>query len=315
MWGIVLCLVALVLVWVYYIWQNPKCNGKLPPGSMGFPIIGESIEYFSPYSLLEISPFLKKRIARYGPIFRTCLGGQKVVMVTDPEFISSILKQEIMPPIQWYTQWNVKVTGEDQFVLSAAFHKYLRSFFMHQLSHESLMTPESVRQIDQATRTHLNCWATQGTIDARQAATKMIMEYVAKKISYDEPNAAEKLGENINTFVGYTIPAGWFLVADEAVFHFDPKTFDDPFSFNPWRWEGKKVHGGSKTFMPFGRGAGFCVGANFAKFQIAIFLHHLVTKYRWSVMKGNDILRVPILMFPKGFKVEISKKMKMARRA
>ncbi|KAK6239909.1 hypothetical protein QUC31_005378 [Theobroma cacao] len=436
---VVLCLGALLLVW-FCIWQNPKRNRKLPPGSMGFPIIGETMEYFSLYSLLEISPFMKKRITRYGPMFRTSLVGQKVVMVTDPELISGMLKQEIMPPIQWFTQYSVKVSGEDQFVLSASFHKYLRSFFMHQLSPESLMTGESIREIDQATRRHLNWWATQGAIDARQ----MVAEYVAKKIGYDEPNAAEKLSENVRAFVdnrtsliplnipgtayhaelkasrnlmklidetfekrkaskinhhdtfvdhlleelkkgdtgldeaiardlvllfiittseaitlsitlamkliadhpkvlaelmkeheaiiesrvedkeleitweeyksmefthmvinemvrvgnlvpilprklpkdvdinGYTIPAGWFLVADQTVLHFDPNYFDEPFAFNPWRWEGKKGHTGTKTFIPFGGGAGFCVGANFGKLQIAIFLHHLVTKYKYG---------------------------------
>jgi cytochrome P450 len=35
-----------------------------------------------------------------------------------------------------------------------------------------------------------------------------------------------------------------------------------------------------KNFMPFGGGIRLCVGAEFSRIQIALFLHNLVTKYR-----------------------------------
>ena len=40
------------------------------------------------------------------------------------------------------------------------------------------------------------------------------------------------------------------------------------------------VGGASKEFMAFGGEVRLCVGADFAKLQMAIFLHSLVTKYR-----------------------------------
>ncbi|XVF22623.1 hypothetical protein REPUB_Repub12eG0187200 [Reevesia pubescens] len=83
MWGAVVCLIIALLVvrisrWLHD-WANPKCdgNGILPPGSMGLPIIGETIEFFSPHSLDDIPPFIKKRMQRYGAVFRTSLVGQK----------------------------------------------------------------------------------------------------------------------------------------------------------------------------------------------------------------------------------------------
>ncbi|PON58002.1 hypothetical protein PanWU01x14_169330, partial [Parasponia andersonii] len=62
MFGFVTYLVALNH-WVYR-WQNPTCNGKLPPGSMGFPLIGETIQFFTSHSLYSIPPFIQKRMAR-----------------------------------------------------------------------------------------------------------------------------------------------------------------------------------------------------------------------------------------------------------
>ncbi|CBI38769.3 unnamed protein product, partial [Vitis vinifera] len=81
----------------------------------------------------------------------------------------------------------------------------------------------------------------------------------------------------------YTIPKGWIVVVCPSVPHLDPTKYKDPFAFNPWRWEGQELHAGSKNFMAFGGGVRLCAGAHFAKLQMAIFLHYLVTKYRYLI--------------------------------
>lgn len=44
--------------------------------------------------------------------------------------------------------------------------------------------------------------------------------------------------------------------------------------------QGVDTNRGSKDFMAFGGGMRLCVGANYSKLQMTMFLHHLVTKYR-----------------------------------
>ncbi|CAN1184320.1 Cytochrome P450 87A3 [Linum perenne] len=106
-------------------------------------------------------------------------------------------------------------------------------------------------------------------------------------------------------FKGYTIPAGWAVMVCPPAVHLNPAKYEDPLAFNPWRWEGQEINGASRNFMAFGGGMRFCVGTEFTKVQMAVFLHCLVTKYRWKPIKGGNIIRTPGLQFPQGYHVQI----------
>ncbi|GAB4834361.1 hypothetical protein Ancab_032616 [Ancistrocladus abbreviatus] len=104
---------------------------------------------------------------------------------------------------------------------------------------------------------------------------------------------------------GYTIPAGWYMMLSPPSVHLDSVKYEDPLSFNPWRWEGKELHVGTKSFIAFGGGARLCAGADFAKLQMALFLHHLLTKYKWRKIRGGNIVRAPGLFFPNGLHIQL----------
>ncbi|TYI91171.1 hypothetical protein E1A91_D03G173300v1 [Gossypium mustelinum] len=57
--------------------------------------------------------------------------------------------------------------------------------------------------------------------------------------------------------------------------------------------------------MAFSGGMRFCVEADFSELQMAVFLHCLVTKYKWEPVKGGNILRTPGLQFPDGFHIRL----------
>ncbi|KAG5249309.1 cytochrome P450 family protein [Salix suchowensis] len=101
-------------------------------------------------------------------------------------------------------------------------------------------------------------------------------------------------------FKGYTIPEGWAVMVCPPAVHLSPAIHEDPLAFNPWRWEvGNGINGASKKFMAFGGGMRFCVGTEFTKVQMAVFLHCLVTKYRWQAIKGGNIVRTPWITISK----------------
>jgi cytochrome P450 len=108
---------------------------------------------------------------------------------------------------------------------------------------------------------------------------------------------------------GYTIPEGWIVMICPPAVHLNPTTYEDPSVFNPWRWKDlSEPVGGSKDFIAFGSGLRLCVGVDFARLQMAIFLHFLVTKYRLKVVSGGDMVFGPGLGFPNGFQVQLERK-------
>ncbi|RYQ79858.1 hypothetical protein Ahy_Scaffold1g106649 isoform A [Arachis hypogaea] len=428
-----LYLVALVIIlptFLAYRWKNPTCNGRLPPGSMGLPLVGETLQFFSPNTSDDISAFLKHRIKRYGSIFKTNLVGRPVVVSTDPDLNYFIFQQE-----------------------GQVFQSCLKKM---------------ISEVEHAACTYLQHWSCQDTVELKEATATMIFDFTAKKlISYDSKNSSENLRENFVAFIqglisfpldlpgtayhkclqgrkkamkmlkkmleerkanprkehsdffdyvveevkkegtilteaialdlmfvllfasfettslaityafkvlshnplvlkqlqeehesilkrrkdpnsgvtwkeyksmtytfqfinetvrlaniapgifrkalreinfkGYTIPAGWGVMVCPPAVHLSPAKYQDPLSFNPSRWEGIELNGATRQFMAFGGGMRFCVGADFSKVQMAVFIHCLVTKYRWNPIKGGNIIRTPGLQFPDGFHVQMIK--------
>uniref|UniRef100_A0A0D9VX32 Cytochrome P450 n=1 Tax=Leersia perrieri TaxID=77586 RepID=A0A0D9VX32_9ORYZ len=130
--------------------------------------------------------------------------------------------------------------------------------------------------------------------------------YEALRLANIAPVMFRKATEDIH-MKGFTIPKGSKIMICPSTVHLNPVVYTDPNIFNPWRWKDtvEPTGGASKDFMAFGGGLRLCVGADFAKLQMAIFLHCLVTKYRWKAIKGGTMVLSPGLQFPEGFHIQL----------
>ncbi|XP_010545904.1 PREDICTED: cytochrome P450 87A3-like [Tarenaya hassleriana] len=470
MWALSI-LASLLLIgitrWVYR-WRNPKCNGTLPPGSMAFPLLGETLQFLKPNITSDIPPFIKDRTRKYGPIFKTSLFGQPVIVSTDAELNYFVFQQEGQLFQSSYPDTFVRIFGRQNLsTLHGFMYKYLKNMVLTLVGHEGLkkMLPE----IEQVARRKLGLWSTQNSIELKDATARMIFDFTAKKlISHDPEKSSENLRENFDAFIrglislpldipgtayhkclkgreramqmlknmlkerrenprknpsdfydyvieelqkegtilteaialdlmfvlifasfettslaltlaikflsdypsvlkrlteeheailrnredpdsgltweeyrsmtytfqfinetarlaniapvlfrkalkdyhfkGYTIPAGWGLIICPPAVHLNPDTYEDPLIFNPSRWEGLETSNASKHFMAFGGGMRLCVGADFAKMQMAVFLHCLTTKYSLQEIGGGDTIRSPGLQFPNGYHIQLASK-------
>ncbi|KAL8263814.1 hypothetical protein R6Q59_021944 [Mikania micrantha] len=434
---------------------------------MGWPLLGETIQFFAPNQTWDTPPFIKNRIKRYGSIFRTSLVGLRVIVSTDSELNYMVFQQEGQAFESWYPQSLTNIFGSQKLgSLLGSLHKYLKNMVLTAVGPESLK--KILSEVESVAIRNMKGWASRETVELK---TAMIFELMGKKlISYDLEKSSENLRENFEAFIqglisfplnipgtayykclqgrkkvmrmlknmlearrakpnkikidffdyvleelkqndtvlteeisldlmfallfanfettsqaitiaikfltdnpralkelteehekiirkrehpeagvtwkeyksmtftfqlinetlrlanivpgvfrkavtdikykDYTIPSGWVIMVCPPAVHLDPVNYKDPLNFDPWRWEGMDLKNASKTFMAFGGGLRFCVGADFARLQMAIFLHCLVTKYKWQTIKGGDIVRTPGLQFPNGFHVQFFEKHK-----
>ncbi|CAK7346839.1 unnamed protein product [Dovyalis caffra] len=504
MWHIGIYVAALVLIPIAHHWmrkwRNPRCNGRLPPGSMGLPLIGETIQFFIPSKSLDVPTFVKKRLKNYGPIFKTSLAGRPVVVSSDADFNYFIFQQEGKLVELWYMDSFAELLGLNSSLrdgLLGYVHKYLKKSVAEHFGPEILKGKVLPQLEEMASRT-LDAWTRQEVLETKHACSAMILNFTSKLLfDYDHEKSKENLSEtltsitqglmsfplnipgssfhkslqnrkkllkmirdmieerqaypetrrgdfldhliddmktnsllteNLITYVifalllatsetipttltlaiklltehplvkenvelicgressetgitwkeyksmtftmhvsqyveeelnpnfvsraeedlqgqpppltkasskrinvinealrmsgsagilrrtiedvhinGYIIPKGWAILVIPSALHLNPDTFRDPLTFNPWRWKDLEANLSAKNFIPFGGGMRSCGGAEYSKVLMAVFLQALVTKYRWTKVKGGEIVRSPILGFGKGYYIEVSK--------
>ncbi|KAB1214443.1 Cytochrome P450 87A3 [Morella rubra] len=163
---------------------------------MGLPIIGETLEFVVPNGIYDLSRFITKKMARYGPIFRTSLFGKKTVVCTDPDINHYILQQEGTSVLLWYTEALDKLFGKQGILAQhGAIHKYLKNVILRLIGQENLKA-NVLRELDVVIRGHR---AIMG-LDCHQ--WRMLFDYAATKlISYDESKTHMKFRENFNAFL------------------------------------------------------------------------------------------------------------------
>ena len=68
--------------------------------------------------------------------------------------------------------------------------------------------------------------------------------------------------------------------------HRNTKYLPDPEKFDPSRFEGREPE--PFTFVPFGEGPRMCPGREYARAQVLVFIHNIVTKFKWERVDPNE---------------------------
>ncbi|KAG0517316.1 hypothetical protein BDA96_09G078700 [Sorghum bicolor] len=110
---------------------------------------------------------------------------------------------------------------------------------------------------------------------------------------------------------GHLIPKGWRVLVYFRAVHLDAAVHDDPHAFNPWRWKERAdmvpvmSSGGGGGFTPFGGGQRLCPGLDLARLEASIFLHHLVTSFRW-VAEEDTVVNFPTVRLKRGMPITVT---------
>ncbi|KAG6523867.1 hypothetical protein ZIOFF_013754 [Zingiber officinale] len=168
--GIVLCL--LVLCGGLLRWNEVRHRQKgLPPGTMGWPVIGETLEF-----LKQGPSFLKNQKAR------THILGSPTVICTEPEINKYVLMNENKGLLPGYPQSLTNIMGKwNVAALHGPQHKAMRSAMI------ALVGPTAIRdqllpKIDEFMRSYLCHWNNR-VIDIQEESKELWLNSVLKLIA------------------------------------------------------------------------------------------------------------------------------------
>ncbi|KAL2333758.1 hypothetical protein Fmac_014971 [Flemingia macrophylla] len=147
--------------------------------------------------------------------------------------------------------------------------------------------------------------------DSPLALSKLVEENVelkSRKNSSDDYAWTDYLSlqftQNVS-FLRYLIPKDWCVVASLTSVHLDGMNYEKPFEFDPWRWEKIGAEANNNCFTPFGGGQRLCPGIELSRLELSIFLHHLVTTYRWIAEK-DEIIYFPTVKMKRKLPISVT---------
>ncbi|KAE8685223.1 Cytochrome P450 85A1 [Hibiscus syriacus] len=146
---VVFCVCAAVLRWNEMRYRKKG----LPPGTMGWPVFGETTEF-----LKQGPNFMKNQRARYGSLFKSHILGCPTVVSMDPELNRYILMNEAKGLVPGYPQSMLDILGKCNIAaVHGGAHKQMRGALL------ALISPTMIRQqllpkIDGFMRFFLSNW-------------------------------------------------------------------------------------------------------------------------------------------------------------
>lgn len=103
----------------------------------------------------------------------------------------------------------------------------------------------------------------------------------------------------------FEIPAGYGIITMFSGVHLDDSVHEDPFKFNPYRWENNDMPM-SKKLMTFGGGKRWCLGSDVSRMETCVFMHHFVLKYSWTPIDASEWpINRPYIQFKDDFPLKI----------
>nr|GLL33591.1 abscisic acid 8'-hydroxylase 2-like [Ipomoea trifida] len=136
---------------------------RLPPGSMGWPYLGETLKFYTE----NPNSFFSNRLKRYGNIFKTHILGCPCVMISSPKAAKTILvsQAELFKPT--YPPSKEKMIGPQAlFFHQGSYHSNLKKLILTSFSPAAIRP--LVPQIEQILLNFLPSWCNNNSINTLQ---------------------------------------------------------------------------------------------------------------------------------------------------
>ncbi|XP_038629945.1 cytochrome P450 26A1-like [Scyliorhinus canicula] len=303
-------------------WSVSRDRGNklpLPKGSMGWPLLGETLHW-----MVQGSSFHASRREKYGNVFKTHLLGRPVIRVTGAENIRKILLGEhSLVSAQWPHSTRILLGTNTLANSIGELHRHRRRelkesatellFGGHDTTAStatSLVTFLALHpEVLQKVRGELQ---EQGLLSSDSAENKQITIELLEQLKYTGSVIKETLRLSppvpggfrvaLKTFVlnGYQIPKGWNVIYSICDTHDVATNFSKKDEFNPDRFmDGCSEKDACRfSYIPFGGGSRSCVGKEFAKILLKIFTMELARACDWELLNGPPMMKTNPTVYP-----------------
>ncbi|KAK5826466.1 hypothetical protein PVK06_021387 [Gossypium arboreum] len=165
---------------------------RLPPGNLGLPFVGETLQLISAYKTENPEPFIDERAKRHGSVFTTHVFGEPTVFSADPETNRFILQNEGKLFECSYPGSISNLLGKHSLLLMKGnLHKRMHSLTMS-FANSSIIKDQLLVDIDRLIRLNLDSWTDR--ILLMEAAKKITFELAVKQLmSFDPGEWSESL--------------------------------------------------------------------------------------------------------------------------
>lgn len=168
-------LAAMIAFIIFFKQKNiiscSKYKRILPPGDMGLPLIGETIEFFKAQRKNRLfDDFVQPRITKYGNIFKTRLLGSPTVVVNGAEANRFFLSNEFKLVISSWPSSSVQLMGIDSIMQKQGEqHRCLRGIIASCLNSSGLeaLVPKICNTVQRHLDTH---WQGQDRLSLYRSA-------------------------------------------------------------------------------------------------------------------------------------------------
>ncbi|KAK2987732.1 hypothetical protein RJ640_016830 [Escallonia rubra] len=310
--------------------KSPR-DQRFPPGNTGWPFIGESLEYVASGRNGTPDKFVRERMGKFSPeVFKTSIAGETVAVFCGAAGNKFLFSNENKLVASWMPSTFLKIINAKNSETNGMLQKkMLRSILPQFLKPEALQ--KYVPIMDRMAMQHLERdWSVT-------AAITFVVCYLADhpdvlRIQPAAPGTFRKVIKDF-TYAGFKIPKEWkvsfhyfYIKPSSMIFasyysavpctyglilvaiititglltvystHKDPNYFPNPEKFDPSRFEGNGPV--PYSFVPFGGGPRMCPGNEYARLEVLIFMHRLVTKFKWKRLNPNEKIIIELSPVP-----------------
>uniref|UniRef100_A0A4W5JU10 Cytochrome P450 26A1 n=1 Tax=Hucho hucho TaxID=62062 RepID=A0A4W5JU10_9TELE len=170
-----LLIVAVMKLWEIYVisGSDPTCQSPLPPGTMGLPFLGETLQMRR--------KFLKMKRQKYGYIYKTHLFGSPTVRIMGSEHVKQILMSEHkLVAAQWPASVRLILGAHALSNAHGALHKSKKKAIMKAFSREAM--EQYIPVIREEVRCAVDNWLQSDSCVLMYPEMKRLMFRVAMRI-------------------------------------------------------------------------------------------------------------------------------------